>query len=440
MSLLLGKKLMPWQLEVFRVALEIDEEGNLVRDRVILTVPRQNGKTWMVMVLMVWWATMWPEPQRIIYSSQDGQSANERLILEMAPIIERSKIRSMWLSTFKGIGLQRIDFKGNPPTQPGSSIGIVSKTESSGQGKTLDLVICDEAWKDTDNRRELSLLSTMITKRNAQIWVVSTAGTEASVYLARQRDMGRASVAAGDSEGICYFEWSAPQEADYRDPAVWRAAMPSLGYTITEKKLAAILDQAPAADFQRMQLNQWVQSEDAVIPASLWNAVQRDDLKLDREVVVFGLDVTPDRLKASITVADTFKRCELLESDLTPSEAADRVLELGAKYSASCVIDATGPAARFKTQLQQGGVKVHDYATQDMAKACARFYDAIADGKIEISRDDALDRAVVGAIKRITVDTWTWSRKGEVDISPLVALTMCFDKASMSDSVWVFKA
>lgn len=376
---------------------------------------------------------MWPEPQRIVYSSQDGQAANERLILEMAPLIERSKLRPLWESTFKGIGLQRIDWKS------GSRISITAASESSGHGKTLDMVVCDEAWKDTDDRREQALLSSMITRPSSQILVISTAGTEASVYLARQRDMGRAAVVDGLTEGICYFEWSAPDKADIHDPEVWYSCMPGLGHTITEKHLRSILAASPEGSVKRMQFNQWTASEERVIPAASWDAVQREDLKLDREVVIFGLDVTPDRAKASITVVDAFKRCQLVESDLTPSEALSRAIEIGNKYDAPFVLEGSGPASVFVAELKEAGVKVVEYTTGQMSKACARLYDAIADGKIEIDHHDALDRAVAGAIKRIVLDSWTWSRKGTTDISPLVALTMAFDKAAGGDTIWMFK-
>lgn len=441
-SELLGKKLMPWQLEAFRTALETDEEGNLVYNRVILTVPRQNGKTWMVMVLMCWWATMWPEPQRIIYSSQDGIAANERLIQEMAPLIEHSKLRPLWASTFRGIGLQHVDFK-DPKGKLTGTIGIVSSKDSSGQGKTLDLVVCDEAWKDTDNRRELSLLSTMITKANSQIWVISTAGTEASVYLARQRDMGRAAVAEGRKDGIAYFEWSAPEDADYRDHDVWRSCMPSLGHTITEKKVQEVLDQSPPDDFKRMQLNMWVQSQDAAIPVALWNAVRAADLSMRESApgdVVFALDIDPDLTTASIAVADHKKRCKVIHFGLTPSEAKAKAIELGLEYSTGVVIDAHGQAMDFKRSIEQAGVKVHLYDPSDMKQACAHLINAISDREIEIGSDERLDRAARTATKRIDKDTWSWARTGDTDITPLVALTMAFHKASLADSVWAFRA
>src|SRR5689334_10794972 len=51
---LLGTPLMPWQRHVLDVALEVDPEtGRLAYQEVDLTVPRQSGKTLLLLCLMV---------------------------------------------------------------------------------------------------------------------------------------------------------------------------------------------------------------------------------------------------------------------------------------------------------------------------------------------------------------------------------------------------
>jgi hypothetical protein len=52
------------------------------------------------------------------------------------------------------------------------------------------------------------------------------------------------------------------------------------------------------------------------------------------------------------------------------------------------------------------------------------FYDAVVDGSARLNRHPDLDAAVGGAAKRITGDAWVWARKGAVDVSPLVAITL----------------
>ena len=48
----LGIPLMPWQRQVFDVALEVDEDNRYVYREVVVTVPRQSGKSTALMLLM----------------------------------------------------------------------------------------------------------------------------------------------------------------------------------------------------------------------------------------------------------------------------------------------------------------------------------------------------------------------------------------------------
>jgi lactam utilization protein B len=74
----------------------------------------------------------------------------------------------------------------------GSRVDVLASTEAAGHGRTVDLGVIDEAFADTDYRREQALLPAMATRPAAQILVVSTAGTEASVFLKHKVDTGRA--------------------------------------------------------------------------------------------------------------------------------------------------------------------------------------------------------------------------------------------------------
>ena len=427
---------MPWQQRGADVALELLPDGSLAYGKVIVLVPRQNGKTTLMLAVECWRATAWPESQHIGYTAQDGNAARKKLIQEQAPILERSRLRSLWFNTYRGVGDERILWKN------GSQIDVVASSASSGHGRTYDMVVFDEAFDDADDRREQALIPSLVTRPSTQVWVISTAGDEGSVYLRRQVELGRAAVASRAKEGVAYFEWSADEDADIDDPETWYSCMPALGHEINERKVAQIRATSSEGLFRRMMLNQWTASDEAVIPPALWNLVCVEDLELDRSAVTFALDVNPDRSSASIAVADTEGRCELVETGLSPAAGSKRVAELALKWASEgsprVVIDAKGPAALFAPDIEHEGVRVIEYQTGDMAKACARIYDAIAERTVRIRRHPALDAARAAASKRVTLDTWTWSRSGAADISPLVALTMAHDRAMQAATVWAF--
>ena len=49
---------------------------------------------------------------------------------------------------------------------------------------------------------------------------------------------------------MCYFEWSAPDDADPFDPATWWACMPALGHTVDVETITADADDMDADEFR----------------------------------------------------------------------------------------------------------------------------------------------------------------------------------------------
>src|ERR1039458_996204 len=126
---LLGKPLMPWFRTVVDTALELMPDGSLAYSKVIVLVPRQNGKTTGLLAVECWRAAFWAEAQHIGYTAQDGNAARKKLIQEQAPIIERSRLRSLLFNIYRGVGDERVLWKN------GSQIDVVASSGSSGQNR-----------------------------------------------------------------------------------------------------------------------------------------------------------------------------------------------------------------------------------------------------------------------------------------------------------------
>jgi len=75
-AIAIRQPLMPWQQLVADVGLEYEIVDGIVVPfyrEVVVTVPRQNGKTTLVLVFEVQRAVGWNEPQRIAYTAQTGR-------------------------------------------------------------------------------------------------------------------------------------------------------------------------------------------------------------------------------------------------------------------------------------------------------------------------------------------------------------------------------
>ena len=410
---------MPWQRLVVDVGMEINPDSGLPAYReIIIEVPRQSGKTTLMLALECHRALLWGRPQRIAYTAQTGWDARKKLIEDQAPLLKGSELAPAVENVLRGVGNEAIIFKG------GSRIDVLASSESAGHGRTLDLGVIDEAFADLDFRREQAILPAMATRADGQLIVVSTAGTDASVLLRRKVDAGRAAVADGATSGIAYFEWSAPDDVDPDDEATWWGCMPALGHTISPDTVRHARMTMIEDEFRRAFLNQWTGADERVIPAAAWAAVCAQSVAVSGNVA-FGLDCPHERDAAAIVAVDDERRCELIEHREGVSWVISRSVELYEKWKVPFVIDAGGPAGVFIGELERAGVKVVSMSSRDVAYACAAVFDAVADRTIKVRTHPSLDLAVDGARRRSLGDAWVWARRDSgCDISPLVALTL----------------
>lgn len=416
----MGKPLMPWQQLVADVGGELLDDGRPAFREVWITVPRQSGKTTLVLAWETDRVLNWPsaEPQRVIYSAQNGNEAAKKLITEQGPLLRRSPFRVAVEQVYKGAGNEAITWKN------GARIDILRDSESAGHGKTLDLAVADEAFADTDDRREQAFLPAMATRRFAQILGLSTAGTDASLYLKRKVELGRHAVETGADSGIAYFEWAADPGADPDDPDVWWSCMPALGHTIDEDVVRHARRTMSDGDFRRAFLNQWTAVEDQAIPVEAWQAVVGDDVNLN-DRLTFAVDCNPERSWSSIVAVDSSGAVEVIEHQPGTGWVAGRAAELASRWRAEFAVDASGPAGSLIPDLERAGVRVTALGSGDLVKACGLFFDRVVAGQVRVRRHNALTAAVGGAKKKSTGDAWRWDRRGpDVDVSPLVAATV----------------
>jgi phage terminase large subunit-like protein len=245
---LLGYDLMPWQREVNGITTELDERGRFAYRQVVLEVMRQQGKTVDLLPMMLARALRRPGTQ-ISYTAQTRLDARHRLLDVWWPVIERSKLRK-FIEVRKGSGSEAYLFSN------GSMLGLVSGTQTSGHGDSLDLGVIDEAWAQHDDHIEQAMRPAMMT-RDAQLWIVSAAGDEKSAYFRAKVEDGRARAELGVTENGCYIGYGAPDDADPADPATWRACMPALGITVDEETVKADFELMELPEFRRAYLCQW---------------------------------------------------------------------------------------------------------------------------------------------------------------------------------------
>jgi hypothetical protein len=409
---------MPWQQYVADVMGEELPNGLPAFREGIVSVNRQQGKSTLLLATEVERCTLRPRSQTVAYTAQTGADARKKLLNDQVPLLMASPLRATVANVHRAQGNEGIKFSN------GSRIDVLASNASAGHGQIIDLGVIDEAFDDVDDRREQAMVPAMMTRPDAQLLVVSTMGTDASVYLNRKVELGRAAALEGRTSGIAYFEWAIPEGADIEDPASWWLGMPALGLTVSEASVAHARSTMTDGEFRRAFGNQRTRSMERAIPEVTWRLACRADVAPTGGL--FGVfDVAPGRDWSAVAVAG----------------GGVAELELYESHRLTVAVDGRSPAASLIPDLRAAGVPVRELTSSEITAACGTFYDDLADGKVKVrltspELNAALDAAVVAVTRQPVVDTWKWGRKGSVDISPLIAVTLAAALARSSTSVY----
>lgn len=418
---------MPWQQHVADVALEVDPvTGRLAYRRVILTVPRQSGKTTLMLAAFLHRSLGMRTPQISAYAAQNGLDARVRLqrewhklALQSSPAL-RDTYQPSWTT-----GAEALLFHN------GSRLQVVAGTEKSGHGQTLDLAMVDEAFAQRDGRLEQALSPAMVTRPEPQLWFISTAGSPTDTWFREKVERGREQ--ADGHDGLAFFEWSAPDEVDLHDRAAWASCMPALGHTISEAVVAAECLGMTPDDFRRAYLNQWVDRGAEGVFNDAWPALADPDAPRGTGVT-FGVAVAPDRSWSAICVAwrrpDGSHQVMLVDYRPSTEWVAGRVDELRRSWGGTVVLST---AAR---ELVHGALEP---SPAEQALAHTGMDDAVRARTVRHGNEAALNMAVRSAQWKPYGDTRRLDRKGSADISPLDAACLAVwgsTKAGSGFNIW----
>lgn len=431
---------MPWQRHVADVALEVNPEtGRLQYRNVVITVPRQSGKTTLLLSLMVHRALGFETRQNIVYTAQTQKAARKKWEEEHLILLNESPFRNMYHARM-GMGYEQIVWNN------GSRHGLTAPTEKAGHGETLDFGVIDEAFAQEDHRLEQALRPAMITRPQPQLYVVSTAGTGRSLYLKSKVELGRQKVENDIGGSIAYFEWSAPNDCDPSDHAVWRACMPAIGHTINIDAVQADYEDMKLPEFRRAYLNQWsdeIPELWLVVTEQDWLTVEDQDSYIpEGNRVAYGLDFTPERSFGTIVVAG-LNQYGRLHVEITANEQlgvfdhrpgtawmAPRMAELARKWKpAAIVIQHNSPAASLIPDLQArlGNLDIIKQPNaEEYNGACGAIYDKIYANQLAHLGQHPFVVGLAGAQKlELGEGAWRWNRKAVTcDISPVIAMTL----------------
>lgn len=434
---LLGTPLLPWQRYVADVAGEIDPEtGTYFYDTVVLSTPRQCGKSTLVDTEDVR-NCMWGPDRFVYYLAQTGKDAGDHF-KKLLKRLQSSPLAPIARKPYLGMGNLSQSFIN------GSVIMPKSITKVAGHGVQGDRVTLDEAFSlslETGNTILDGFIPTTTTRLKAtgvlpQLWITSTEGTAESTFFNKRLDDCR----AGDIERrTCWFDFGLPDDADPEN----------LSHVMQWHPAAGLLwDRAQLADFRakfKGNAAGWARAfanrrdmgiTDRVIAADLWEATACpaiDPATLDGAPVTLGVavdvDATHTSIAAGITNQDgtiTVQLVEILDgTGYTPVELE----RLAVKYHAPVIMDQKGTGAALYDQLagmrdQDGQPRYTfcDLSPADYLTIGQAFVSGLTNKAITHAADDDLDDSAANSGRTWSGDAWRVTRRKSTGLtSPLEA-------------------
>ncbi|WP_166789725.1 terminase large subunit [Cryobacterium fucosi] len=425
---------MPHQQLIADIAGEVDPKTCRLKYRkVVVLLPRQSGKTTIdlsqnIMRALVFAGPQFGGPQTITYTAQTRNDARMKFLAQEKLILRNSAFGGLY-ELREANGSESIQWAN------GSVHGLASTTEKSGHGPTLDKGTIDEAFAQIDRRVEGAMRPAMIARPNAQLWVLSTAGTLQSVYLNEEIRAGRELVLSGEPSRTCYIEYSASEDDDPDDEETWWGCMPALGWTVGIDEIRA--EHQDAANDPRLFSRPYLNITDTGIgAAAVVTDAEWTESGTDSGVVgprAFALDVTNDRSWSALSWSG-FDRDGVSVSELVKHERGThwvvpflvKKFAQFPKYERRIYLIGASQAGQMEDAFEDADIEVVRLSRPDYAAACARYYDGIVQRTVLHLRSGQvpLDVAIGGAAWG-TGDTRVWSRTNStVDISPLVSCTV----------------
>jgi len=232
---LLGRPLIPWQRDLVDVAGELRPDGGFRYRYVVLIVPRRAGKTLAVLAYALT-VTRRRRGSKAFYASHRRETAAALWRDDWSAWLEDSPLYPRHLRLRRSNGSEAMTWRHNR-----STFRLLPPNPNAIRSFSADVAFVDEAREFSGLAGadlEAAAFPTQATGLGGQAWIVSNAGTSASDWLAKWRDLGRLAVDLEDSP-ICYLEFAAPDGADPDDPATLEAAHPGIGFHVRTDAILA---------------------------------------------------------------------------------------------------------------------------------------------------------------------------------------------------------
>lgn len=418
---------MPWQPRLLDALLARDGCDKYAVRTMGVSIPRQNGKSWVVRARCFYGAL---NGEKILYTCQHGDTSDEMFRALAAPFEDdgEPELHGLLQAVRKTNGQQAIWLKN------GGLVRFTTRTDSLARGKTYDVLVYDEAQDLTDGQQAASLPAISAgAKRNPQtVYLGTPPGPESRGTVFRQL---RDDVRSGRS-GAAWVEWGASEIGDVADRSRWFEFNPSIGTLIDVAAVEGECDQMQPDVFARERLGWWSPVGGAgnlALDAARWEECERGSA-MDDGRLAFGVKFSPDGGTLAISWARAVKGggsyVELYDVQGAgggTANVADMLLRNRNEIAAVCIDGKTGAAALVQ-RLSDGRFpkRAIVQGTPAIAQAAATMLrDEVNAGTLGHIASPALDESAKRSVRReIGRDGWGFGDGADSISAPIESASL----------------
>jgi phage terminase large subunit-like protein len=426
-------ELMPYQKFVLNQMLMVNKKNQYRIKTALLLISRQNGKSHLGRVRIIWGMFYGGEKKLIIMSANRATSL--MLFREIAWIIESTpELKAMTKAIRYANGGERIELLN------GATLDVISDNSSSPRGRTADFLWIDEIREISEDGYKAAVPVTRA-RANAQTFLTSNAGDHFSSVLnglvERAKDY--------PPETFGYYEYSAPQycKIDITSDYFWKSAVapsnPALGYIITKESIEEAIATNPIEQTRTETLCQWIDSLQSPWPHGVLEETSDNTLEMAvGAYTVFAFDVSPSRRNGSLVAGQLLPdgRIGIGILETYSSQMAIDELKMAASIKAWCDIYKPRLVCydKYATQtiadrLSQAGVMTEDVSGQQFYKACGDLLEGLVNHRVVHNGQAELIQQMNNCAAKVNDSAWRIiKRKSAGDISAPIGLAMVVSK------------
>lgn len=428
----LGITFDPWQDGAGRVILAKRKDGTYAADAVVISIPRQVGKTFLIGSIVFALAIIHPG-LTVIWTAHRFKTARETFDA-MRALAARKQMQPHVEKIATAAGNESILFRN------GSRILFGARERGFGRGFTkVDVLIFDEAQILTQNAMD-DMVPATNQSPNPLVILTGTPpkpSDPGEVFTALREE-----ALNGDATDVLYIEFSADPDGDPMDREQWKKANPSHPHRTPVRAMLRMLKLLGLASFIREGLGIW--DGTSVIGAfgsGAWARCKTAEPPGDPAGLGISADI--DQVWLSLAAASGDEPRHLgsvlhVRVDEQQTEFVAEVKRIQDEHGIPVAIDAKGPASFLIPDLDEAGVTVTRASLDDIVQAHADIRVAVQTRTVVHGGYDDLNEAVDAAGWRKVGKRRVFAARS-AEISSLEAAALAAwsaNKASVEENVW----